>query len=399
MTATQPQVSEAGMADWVSLDSLHADPFPIYKRLRDETPVPWVPSAGRYLVTRYADVHTVDADQETFSADESGSLMKRAMGHSMLRKDDPAHQRERRAAGIPLRPNQVKRRWTPIFERNAEALIDGIRAHGTAELVDSFAAPYAARNLAEIVGLPNASARDMRTWSQTMIDGTGNYADDPQVWELAERSYYEVDETLDEVIPRLRAEPDGSMVSAMLHADDPLDIEEIRANVKMTIGGGLNEPRDVLGVAVHALLSDQRQLDQVLSDPCLFANVFDESVRYVAPIGMYPRQTTQEVELGGTVLPAGARLGVVAGSANRDERQFADPDRFDINREKKPHVAFGGGAHYCLGAWAAKASVATVALPMLFDRLPDLCLDPDRQARAAGWVFRGMTELPVVWNA
>ncbi|MDR7303625.1 cytochrome P450 [Haloactinomyces albus] len=398
MTAMKPQAPSAPIADWVALDALHADPFPIYTRLRAEAPVAWVPAANRYLVTRYADVHTVDADQDTFSADESHSLMKRAMGHSMLRKDGPAHQRERKAAGVPLRPNQVKQRWTPIFRRNAEELINRLRPGGGAELVDEFAAPFAARNLAEIVGLPNASARDMRTWSQTMIDGTGNYANDPDVWARAERSYYEVDEALDEMIPHLRANPDGSMVSAMLHADDPLDIEEIRANVKMTIGGGLNEPRDVLGVAVHALLAEQRRRDRVMADQSLFASVFDESVRYVAPIGMYPRQTTREVELGGTLLPAGARLGVVVGSANRDERQFSDPDIFDINREKKPHVAFGGGAHYCLGAWAAKASVATVALPMLFDRLPHLRLDPDHPAQAAGWVFRGMTELPVVWD-
>src|SRR5699024_3760236 len=222
MTVTPQQTSDTPIADWVTLSALHADPFPIYRRLRDEMPVSWVPAVGRYLVTRFADVHTVDTDAETFSADESDSLMKRAMGHSMLRKDDPAHQRERKAAGTPLRPNQVKKQWTPIFQRNAEALLGGIRGDGAAELIDSFAAPFAARNLAEIIGLPNASAQDMRRWSQTMIDGTGNYADDAHVWERAERSYYEVNEALDEMIPRLRAEPDASMVSAMLHADDPL---------------------------------------------------------------------------------------------------------------------------------------------------------------------------------
>ncbi|MGV9546058.1 cytochrome P450 [Nocardia beijingensis] len=393
----------APTADWVTLPELHDNPFAAYRRLRAESPVAWVPSVGRYLVTTFAECHRIEKDQETFTADEDGSLMKRAMGHSMLRKDDPDHQREREAFGNLLRPNAIKETWASIFERNADRLIaeltDRAPENGTyhADLHTEFAAPYAAENLRVIMGFHCATQQDLQRWSQTMIDGTGNYADDPEIWALAEQSSREVDAAIDEMLPYLRVNPDASLLSHLANSG-ALDVESIRANMKMTIGGGLNEPRDVLGTAVWALLDNPVQLAQVLADPKLFGAVFDESVRWVAPIGMYPRQTTRVVELAGAVLPAGARLGVVLGSANRDERQFTDPDTFDINRAKKPHLAFGGGVHYCAGAWVARSSIAQVALPKLFARLPRLRLSAQRPVRAAGWVFRGMLSLPVTWN-
>jgi hypothetical protein len=402
MTAltTSPTEGRAGLsapvADWVRIEDLYENPFPIYRRLRDESPVAWVPAVGRYLVTSFEACHRIEQDAETFSANEEGSLMKRAMGHSMLRKDDPEHHVDRAAYGPVLRPKAIKETWTAVFEKNAQKYLEELRAQGPgADLHLGFAAPFAAENLREIMGFRNATQEDLQRWSQTMIDGTGNYADDPEVWAKAAASSAEVDAAIDELVPLLRAEPDASLLSAVVAAGLPL--EAIRANMKMTIGGGLNEPRDVLGTAVWALLSNPDQLAQVLADPELWSTAFEEAVRWVAPIGMYPRQTTREVEIGGATLPAGARLGVVLGAANRDPAQFENPETFDINREKKPHLAFGGGAHFCAGTWVARASVAQVALPKLFDRLPGLRLG-DRPAREGGWVFRGMLELPVDWD-
>lgn len=395
MTAAEAEIT-APMADWVRIEDLYENPYPIYRRLREESPVAWVPAVGRYLVTSFEACHRIEQDAETFSANEKGSLMKRSMGHSMLRKDDPDHQTDRAAYGPVLRPKAIKETWTAVFEKNAEKYLEEFRAKGPgADLHLGFAAPFAAENLREIMGFRNATQQDLQRWSQTMIDGTGNYADDPEVWAKAAASSAEVDAAIDELVPALKAEPDASLLSAVVNAGMP--IEAIQANMKMTIGGGLNEPRDVLGTAVWALLSNPEQLAQVLADPALWATAFEEAVRWVAPIGMYPRQTTREVEIGGATLPAGARLGVVLGAANRDPEQFENPEAFDINREKKPHLAFGGGAHFCAGAWVARTSVAQVALPKLFASLPGLRLT-DRPAREGGWVFRGMLELPVAWN-
>ncbi|MGP3535566.1 cytochrome P450 [Microbacterium sp. RD1] len=390
----------APVADWVTIPDLYRDPFPIYERLRAEGGVHWVPSVGRYLLTSYDAVHTTEFDQDTFSANEEGSLQIRAMGHSMLRRDDPEHYPERKAWQPVLRPGVVKRTWTGVFERNAHRYLDEMMAKGPgADIIWDFAAPYAAENLREILGFHNVHQEDLQRWSQTLIDATGNYADDPEVWAKGRRSFDEVDAALDEMLVWHRDHPDASLISQLLRIPDyEMPLEKIRANIKMTIGGGLNEPRDALGVAAWALLTHPEQRRAVEADPSMWPTVFDEAIRWIAPIGLYSRQVTRDTVLEGVQLPAGARLGICILSANRDPQVWDDPEAFDLRREVKPHLAFSKGVHVCLGAWVAKAEVATVGLPALFSRLRGLDLHPDRPARIGGWVFRGMLDLPVTWD-
>ena len=391
---------EAPVADWVTISDLYDDPFPIYERLRAEGGVHWVPNVNRYLVTSYEAVHETELDQRVYSANEEGSLQIRAMGHSMLRRDDPEHYIERKAWQPALRPGVVKRVWTDMFRQTAEHYLNEFIERGSgADLVQDFAAPFAAESLRQLIGLYNVKQEDLQRWSQTMIDATGNYADDPEVWRLGKQSYDEVDAALDEMLVWHAKKPDHSLISQLLQIPDyEMPLEKIRANLKMTIGGGLNEPRDAIGVASWALLSHSDQLDLVRNDPALWHTVFDEAIRWVAPIGMYSRQTTREVVLGGVRLPAGARLGVCLLSANRDTAVWEHPERFDIRREVKPHLAFGKGVHVCLGAWVARAEVADVVLPMLFDRLEGLRLSGTDPAEIRGWVFRGMTKMSVEWD-
>ncbi|HWL45211.1 MAG TPA: cytochrome P450 [Ilumatobacter sp.] len=382
----------------IRLVELYDDPYPIFKELRDREPVAWVPVANRYLVTRYADVVWLEQHPEIFQAAEDGSLVTRVMGHTMLRKDGDEHLRDRRAAEPPLRPRMVKEHWRPVFEANADALLRGFEADGRADIFADFAGPLAARNLAAVLGLRDVTDDDMQRWSQSMMDGGGNYADDPAVWARADRSTQEIDAAVDATLARVRATPDASVISAMANAEVPPDDESIRSNVKVFIGGGLNEPRDSISVATYAVLTHPEVRAEVAADASRWRAVFEEAIRWVAPIGMYPRQVAQQVELGGVTLEPGARIGVCIGAANRDERVFERPDEFDIHRPPVAHVAFGGGPHFCLGTWVARAQVAEVALPMLFERLPGLRLDPDREARMGGWVFRGMLALPAVWD-
>ncbi|HKU31385.1 MAG TPA: cytochrome P450 [Arthrobacter sp.] len=390
----------APIADWVTIPELYRDPFPIFERLRSEGGVHWVPAVNRYLVTSYDAVHATELDQGTFSADEEGSLMIRAMGHSMLRRDDPGHYAERKAWQPALRPGVVKKTWMPLFERNAERYLREFMDKGPgADLVWDFAAPYAAENLRAVIGLHNATQQDLQRWSQTMIDATGNYADDPVVWAKGEASFNEVDEALDEMLAWHVKHPDNSLLSNLLALPDyQMPLAAIRANVKMTIGGGLNEPRDAIGVGMWGLLTHPEQRRLVETNPDLWDAVFDETIRWVAPIGMYSRQTTRDVVLEGIRLPAGAKLGICILSANRDEKVWNEPAAFDISRQSEgPHLAFGKGVHVCLGAWVARAEVAAVALPKLLSSLPGLSLDPGNPPEAGGWVFRGMTRLPVTW--
>jgi cytochrome P450 len=386
------------VAETITLSDLWEDPYPHYQRLRETAPVAWVPGSGRYLVTRHADVVAIERDVETFSNTESPTLAERVMGETLLRKDGDAHRREKVAIEGALRPRAIKEHWAPLFQRNADDLIGTLADKGFADLVTELAAPLAARNLSTFLGLGTIPDDVLVRWSQDIIDGAGNYSDDPEVWARCDRAVAEIDEALTEAMPRLRRNPDPSVLSCMLNAADPLTESQIRGNVKVIIGGGLNEPRDALMVSTYGLLTNPDQLAAVAADPTLWKRVFEEAVRWVAPIGMYPRQVTRTVEVAGVELQPGDRLGLVVASANRDPAVYDEPDRFDIHRKVATHVGFGGGPHFCAGAWAARASIGQAALPTLFRRLSDLRLDPTQEVRMGGWVFRGPLTLPMLWD-
>jgi cytochrome P450 len=383
----------------VDLSELYRDPYPIFRRLRQEAPVAYVPAAGRYLVTREADVVAVDRDPEIFSSMEPDSLMHRVMGETLLRKDGAAHRRERAALEAPLKPRTVRDHWTPVFQQNADALLDDLVARGEADLFTGLAAPLAARNLAAFLGLEGVSAEELIRWSQELIDAMGNYQDDPEIWTRAFAARDALGTAVDEAIERVRAVPDHSVISAMINAPDPLTVEQVHSDVMVVVGGGLNEPRDALLTATYALLTHPEQRRDVETDPALWKRVFEESVRWVSPIGMYPRRVTRPVELGGVQLQPGDKIGVVISSANRDESAHPRPDEFDLHRTDTVHYAFGGGPHYCAGTWVARAAIGQIGLPTLFRRLPGLRLDPTHDVPWGGWVFRGPLSLPVRWDA
>lgn len=384
----------------VRLDELNVNPYPTYKRLRDEETVSWVEATNRYLVTRWEDVVYVDTHHDLFVTGETNSLMTRAMGLSMLRTDGATHDRLRKAAEEPLRPKVVKQRWVRMLNDVANDLVDDFADRGECELVGEFCSPYASRTLKNILGLQGASDEDMQKWSQAFIDGIGNYADDPDVWARCDEANLEVDESIGENLPRVKDDPDGSVLAAMARAmeNGELSFDEVRSNIKLFISGGLNEPRDAVAIAMWGLLNHPDQAAMVREDPGLFATAVEESLRWISPIGMYPRQVARDTELAGVKLEEGDRLGVVIASANRDERHWEEPERFDISRGKAKHLAFGLGPHYCLGTWVARQQLGATALPTLFERLPGVRPDLDRPPKFWGWVFRGPTQLHLKWD-
>lgn len=395
-----PDTDAYPVADWVDVTALASDPYPTYAKLRAYSPVAWVPQLNRFLVTNYAGCHAVEQDQEIFSANVSGATMTRAIGaRPMLRKDDPEHSVDRAPVNPVLRPKSIKEVWGPVFERNAATYLERVAEVGPeeADLNRDYAAPVASKNLIDLLGLKDISVEQVRRWSHDFIAGTGNVLGDQAIWDRCDASTEEADRLLGELIPYYRQNPDSSMVSAW--ANSGLPTSGIAANVKLTISGGMNEPQHMVTNMVWALSNHSEQREQVLADPSLWASVFDEAVRWRSPIGMYPRETTQETVLEGVRIPAGAGIGVVVGSANHDTTHFGDSaPNFDVNRPKRAHLAFGSGVHLCAGHWAAKTSVGQIAVPMAYKRFPGLRVDERRKESWDGWVFRGLTSLPVTWN-
>jgi cytochrome P450 len=382
----------------ISVETLISDPYPSFDRLRDLASVVWVESVRLNLVTRFDDIVTVERDQEVFASTNPQSLMNKVMGHSLMRKDSVCHQVERKAIEPAFRPSIAKNHWSPIFTDIAKNLIDDFAGQGKVDLFDGFSAPMASRALIEMLGFEGVSWQNLATWSQSLMDGVGNYQQDPEIetrWQIAAKG---IDDAINHILPKHRAEKNTSVLSSMVHAQHPHSPEQISANVKVIVGGGLNEPRDAILTCIMGLLQNSDQAAAAMADRNYFAAAFEESIRWVSPIGMYPRRVTRDTVLGDTMLKEGDQVGICVGAANRDKTRFECPERFDINRPRAHHLAFGAGPHFCAGSWVSRQMVGEIAVPMIFDRLKNLRLDPAKPAVERGWVFRGPVSLSVVWD-
>ncbi|QHG85613.1 cytochrome P450 (plasmid) [Rhodococcus rhodochrous] len=390
----------APTADWLDPVAMLEDPHPTYERLRALGPVVWAPAINRYLAVSHSANSVVEADSQTYSANVTGAaaLMARTMGaRPLLRKDDPEHANERRPINSSMRPKNIREVWVAMFERNAETYLDHLIERGPehADLNTDYAAPLAAQNLADMLGLTGASPQQMQRWSQAFIDGISNLSNDSRVWERADAAQAEVDALLDQLIPYYAQHPNTSMISAWVNGGLPE--ASIRANIKLTISGGMNEPQHMVTNMVWALDRHPAQHSEVLTNAALWPTVFEETVRWLSPIGMLPRETTRPTVLEGTEIPAGASVGGLLACANRDPNVFERPNDFDIHRPKRPHLAFGAGSHLCAGQWAARISIGEIAVPRLYQRLPEVRLDERRSEQWFGWVFRGLSRMPVTW--
>ncbi|MGX9355800.1 cytochrome P450 [Roseobacteraceae bacterium S113] len=391
--------SDVPHLDDIAFEDLLTDPYPSFERIRETGSVVWVESARIALVTRFDDIQHVERNAAIFASTNPGSLMNTVMGHSLMRKDGAAHMAERRAVEPAFRPAVVMEHWTPKMEALADHLISRFEGQGEIDLFDAFAAPMASIGLTQLLGFEDdVPWRDLCHWSQSLMDGVGNYGNDPAITARGKAASDAIAREIDRALPAHRAQPNPSILSCMAHAESAHSIEQIRANINVIVGGGLNEPRDAILTTVFGLLSHPEQLAQVRENPKLFGTAFEEAIRWVSPIGMYPRRVTQDTTLGDAVLLEGDQIGLCVGAANRDPKTFDRPNAFDINRTRQKHLAFGAGPHFCAGTAIARKMVGDIAVPMLFDRLKNLRLHDDSPVKERGWVFRGPVTLPVQWD-
>lgn len=373
------------------------DPYPTLKTMRAEAPIAFVPQLGSTLLTRRDDIFVCEKRIDIFSSHQPAGLMNRLMGHNMMRKDGEAHMAERRAIFPSVSPRAVKEHWSAQFQAIAGRVVAALEPAGQAELMKQLALPLSAECLKVITGLTNMRYQDMDAWSQGMIDGIANYAGDPAVEARCHAATAGIDAAIDDMIPVIEKQPNLSLLSVMLQSGMPMD--SVRANIKLAISGGQNEPRDAIAGAVWALITHPEQLALVRARKTRWIDVFEEYARWISPIGMSPRRIARPWAIDGIALEPEDRVFLMFGSANRDEAHFRDADRFDVTRDAAKSIAFGAGPHYCAGAFASRALVADAALPTIFARLRNLRLDPNGEpVRIGGWAFRGLLNLPVAWD-
>ncbi len=387
---------QAPLDDTITLDQLDRDPFPIYRRLRAEAPVLRVKAAGRTLLTKASDTKYVKDNPEIFSSDDPNTPMKRAFrAHTLMRKDGEEHRRERMAMAPAFAARVIQNDWMPRYEEIARDYVGRLPRGEVVDLFSILSGAYAARGLAILLGMEEASDEDMLEWSQALIEGAGNFGWRDAPFARSDRANDAIDALLDSIQDRHRAAPNNSAFSVMLNADDPIAMSQIYANIKIAIGGGINEPRDALNTILYGLLTNPDQLEEVKRNDD-WDKAFEEGVRWVAPISASSRLVTEDTEIRGYHIPKGDTVMTIQASANRDEELYDNGEEFQVYRDKNPHQSFGNGPHFCQGTHVARRAVGKVMLPILFDRFPNMEI-PDTDAVIwRGFGFRGPVQIPVL---
>lgn len=375
----------------IDLSAFWRNPYPELARMRAQNPVCHVPQLGATLMVKRDDIFICEKNTDVFSSHQPGGLMTELMGENMMRKDGEAHLLERKQSFPALSPRTVRDVWLNHFKQDCAAVIETLSARRRFDLVQDYAMPVSANALRRITGLTCMTTQQMDDASQGMIDGIGNYAGDAAIEERCHAATRLVDDAIDTMTPKLADHPDSSLLNILHQSDQPE--ASIRANVKLAISGGQNEPRDAIAGCAWALLTHPEQRADLLSQRATYLQAFEEYARWISPIGMSPRRIAKKFVWNGVELEPDTRLFFMFGSANRDEDVFDNANQFDIHRNTAKAVSFGAGPHFCAGAAASRSLIADVALPQLFTTFPNLRLDG--AVEFGGWAFRGPLSVPV----
>ena len=358
-----------------------SDPFPTYRRLRDEAPAYWDPVNRIWGISRYHDVVDVEKHAQRYTS-SLGSRPRVVGDVSMINNDDPLHQNKRRLVARRFTPRSIKQHEAHVREVVTD-LIDAVAPTGRCEVIGDLAAPLPARVIGELLGFGPELAHKCREWSEiTMLEG-GQYRPDGSDRHTSDTTVTAVLEfagaTL-EVLAARRAEPADDLISVWAHSEvefpdgttRPMNDEEIVHEALLLLDGGAETTRTVIGTACLALMRHPDQRARLVADPSILGTTgVEEIIRWVTPILNMRRTATEDHELHGETIHAGDEILLMYSSANRDERVFEEPDALDVTRPHNHHVAFGFGTHFCVGASLARLEIR-VMFEELLSRIPDM---------------------------
>ena len=390
-----------------------ADPYPVLAQLREEAPVRYEPDLDHWLVTRYEDVRAVLADPATYSARNAVSPLTRFTDtqvrqlresgfarHILVNLDPPEHARARRVTGRGFVPRRMSG-LAPVIRSLVERHVDRFPPGGPADVVSGLAYELPAEVLFVLLGIPEDDVVQIKAWGEDrMMLIWGRPHPDEQdrlvestvaFWRYCQR-----------LVEARQADPGDDLTSELLAQGDgaePLNPFEVATVIFGLLFAGHETTTNLLGNAVHRLLGVPGLWERLVAEPALMAAAVEEVLRLDTSVPVWRRVTTGPVELGGESLPAGARLLIALGSANRDGDVFERPDEIDLARPNaREHLSFGWGIHFCLGATLARMEVRT-ALEVLAERLPGLRLAEGQELEfRPNLSFRGPTHLLVEWD-
>ncbi|MES9525054.1 cytochrome P450 family protein [Streptomyces capoamus] len=383
-------------------DALRRDPHPVYARLREQGPVHRVrlgtPGGAweTWLVVGYEEARAALADQR-LAKDTARigdvPLDEQLIGKYLLTADPPQHTRLRSLVTRAFTVRRVEQ-LRPRIQRITDELLDDMLPRGRADLIDSLAYPLPITVICELLGVPEMDRTEFRKISTEVVAPTGEDSEHDATVRLAEY--------LTELIEgKRRAGPTGDLLSDLIRTTaedgDRLSAQELRGMAYLLLIAGHETTVNLIGNAVLALLTHPAQLAALRADTSLLDAAVEETLRWEGPVqNATYRYATEPLEIAGARIGQGEGVLVGLTAAHRDAARYADPDRFDIRRDARGHLAFGHGIHYCLGAQLARLE-GRIALGTLLERAPGLALEGEPEEWLPGLLMRGVRSLPVRW--
>ncbi len=345
------------------------DPYPIFTELRNSAPISFVPELDAILLAKHSDIFICEKNTSVFSSVQPDGLMTKLMGQNMMRKDGKDHKEERRTIFPTVSPKTTQKVWKQKFIQHTKAILDSLSDQNLIDVVNEFAKPVSAQALKSVTGLTNMTWQEMDRVSQGMIDGCANYLGDS----IVEKNCFDCTRSIDNHIQERMEQDLGSDPSLLsVFASVNEKSETISANIKLAISGGQNEPRDAIAGTIATLLQNRQQLIRILDGEFDWLKGFEEYARWMSPIGMSPRRIAKDFSYKDFDFFENDRVFLMFGSANRDEDIFEKPNEFRLDRDVTQSISFGAGPHFCAGAWISKTLIAEVAIPMFFEKLPNI---------------------------
>jgi cytochrome P450 len=389
------------------------NPFAIYALLRTVRPVMRMPvqgyeGPGVWFLTRYDDVHEALRDPR-YSADRMRAPIIREnierlpaflqqttqSVRSMLNMDPPDHTRVRKLANKAFTPRRIA-----ALRGHIETIVDELLApvtnEGRMDVIEALAAPLPAIVIAELLGVPAEDHRQFKSWAAEIVAGLGQ----PNLGARRESTAPAMQKLfayLSDIIAARRREPRDDLISALVLAqeeEDALSDSELLATANLLLIAGHETTTNLIGNGLLALLREPDERQRLREDHALLPTAVEELLRYDGPVQATVRVAREDLEIGGNSVEAGSLILVGIGAANHDPEVFEEPERLDVGRDPNPHLAFGFGPHFCLGAPLARLE-GEIALGALLERFPRMKLETEAPQYRSNPVLRGLVSLPV----
>ena len=383
-------------------NAVQADPYPFYKRLRDEAPAYFIDALQAWGLFRYDDckhtfLHPEDYSAKDFIAQAFGDLDPVPETPSLIAMDPPAHTPLRKLAATAFTPS-VTRRMEPKIRAIVHGLLDDIAARGREfDFVNDFAAYVPVSVTAELIGVDPSQRANFKIWTADLLNAANRASLGAADVRRIRASVAELRAYLETVIEERRHEPRDDFISTLVTAEvdgDVLSAIQVLSTTILTHFGGSETPSHLISSAFIAMSENPDVDTAVRGDFSLAGQLVDETLRYWSPVNLVFQTATRDLELHGVTIPAGSYVLSYIGSANRDERRFDHPDRFDLGRDPHGHLSFAHGPHYCPGASLGRR-MGAIAIESLLERMPEI----RRLSATVDWLpsmwVRGARTLPV----